>query len=297
MAAALALLANSALKGDAPRNEDWLEAARYVQASFAEGDVIRIEPYWMTGGRVFFGDLDGGPRKPFRILDLHREIDAPYLYHYTRLWLVAALDARDEAVALAPPAGGDAASGDGAGQSGGERAGSDGRAVPGAVLLERKDFERVSVFLFSLPSGMIVWEAPAEPGAGSRPPGSVGLRQVAGGPRRCLVLRPEKGKAAVEWRATGDGILLVRAGNTIEAARAKEGGDVDLVVGVQGEELDTVRIEARDYTLHEIRTGLPEGTASTTVRLEVKSAEPKKREVCVDAYLLDRSFASREAGK
>lgn len=254
-ALAIWLLLEPAVQSVAPDEAGWAEASDFVKERFRAGDFIRIEPHWMTSGRTHFVALDGGPSEPFRILDYHRVPDHPYLARFSRLWLVAAS---------------------------GEGNGPEIVVPPGSTLLEEQSFEGISVFLFEMPSGVLVWQM-----LENLPLLKVKreLRQVAGGARECALVRPGKEPVSVSFPVPSPGVLLIRVGNTVEAARRKEGGDVAVTLLVNGEEAAGVLLERRAYRLDEMRVPLDGGgPQEVTVRFETDDA--RRREVCMDGYVV-----------
>jgi len=268
---AVVLLVLPFFRDEAPGPDDWLEAARLVREGWQDRDAVRIEPSWMTGGRVYFGDLDGGPRTPLRILDVHRTLEPGFLYRFKRVWLVAALDAADR---------------------------GDLPILPGASLVRTIPLGRLSVFLYALPEDVLTWSLQSTRAArGNAPvrkaglPGHAALRQVAGGPRSCTVLEPRKGRSVLTAEVPGPGTLFVTAGNTLEAARSKEGKDVEASIRLNGTEVAGVRIPKRDYSLSRFRFDL-QHAGPAALEIAVSSSDPAKREVCVDAYVLSSSVAA-----
>ncbi len=246
----------------APEHEDWAQAASFIEEQWAEGDIVRIEPSWMTSGRVFFADLDGQAPLPFRVLDPGRTLDVPVLYGHKRLWLVAALDAREQPDELTPA---------------------------GATLVEETSFERLSLFLFELPEKVVLWNMlqalPSARVEGKKP--SIALRQVDGGPRNCVVVRPGKEPTRLRFVLPGAGTLLVRAGNTVEAARAKHGGTVTVSVSLEDGESAEVDIPRRDYSLHEMKFTLGQDAVGAELLVTLATSDERKREVCLDGFVLD----------
>jgi hypothetical protein len=254
-AMAIWLLLEPAVRSAAPDEASWAEAADYVKERFQPGDFIRIEPFWMTSGRAHFVALDGGPSEPFRILDYHRVPDHSYLSRFTRLWLVAAA---------------------------GEGNGPDMVSPPGSTLLDERSFDRISVFLFEIPSGVLVWQMLENL---PLPKVKRELRQVAGGARECALVRPGKEPVSVSFQVPSPGVLLIRVGNTVEAARRKEGGDVAVTLLVNGEKAAGTLLERRAYRLDEMRVPLDgPGPHEVTVRFETDDA--RRREVCMDGYVV-----------
>ena len=245
-----------------PRHEDWMEAAAYVRQHWAEGDVVRIEPSWLTSGRVFFADLDGGAPEPFRIFDPGRTVDAPVLYRYKRVWFVAALDARERPEELAPA---------------------------GATVVEEIGFAILTLFLFELPEKVILWDMlqALRSARVEGPKASVELRQVDGGPRNCVLVRPAEEPTRLRFTLPGAGTLLVRAGNTVEAARAKHGGTVTVTVSLENGESAEVDIHRRDYGLHEMKFSLGQEAVGSELLITFLTPDERKREVCLDGFVLD----------
>jgi len=288
LALAVYSLVAPAFRPAAPTEEEWLEAAKYVSEHWQGGDVVRIEPAWLTAGRVFFADLDGGKREPFRILDIHDPVDHPFLYLHARLWLVTAVEQRGVYESTIPP---------------------------GAELAEEIELDGITLLLFDLPGDVVRWSMLASPrnilvervdpkkgpvrcewragkhncGIGSSYDVKQELRRVAGGPRACLVVRPGPGKSPVTLTLRGidrEGTLVVRMGNTVEAARAKHGGDVSVTVALARDVVGEIEIERRSYELQEVRATIETATEKE-LAITVRATDDRKREVCLDGYLLD----------
>jgi len=245
---------------DPPAPEGWLDAALHVKSGWQAGDVVRIEPTWLTAGRVYFGDVDGGPRTPFRVLDLHAPVDLPFLYGFQRLWLVAAVDRQ------------------------GKR---DGLPEELFEAVEQTAFPGLTVTLFQVRQGLVRWRMPAN---ASRAAGGARseIREVAGGPRQCLLVRPEGDGKEVVLRfgpLDVEGQLLVRAGNTVEAARSKDGGTVRVEVSVDGAPAGEVEIERSSYRFDAVTHSLA-GAGPHELAIRLTTADERKREVCLDGFVL-----------
>ena len=287
LALAVWLLVAPTFRAAAPTHAQWLDAAAFVQERWQEGDLVRLEPTWLTAGRVYFSDLDGRKREPLSILDIHDPVDHPYLYGFTRLWVVSAVESRSEHETAAPP---------------------------GATLVEETELPGVTVVLYEIPAGVIRWSllsalrtvvvqrTDSDQGPvscrwrGDRIAcGMKGhldvtkeLRRVAGGPRECVLVRPGPGESPTRLRIpiSGSGLLVVRAGNTVEAARAKDGGDVSIRVSVGDEVFGDMVLKRRSYRLEEFRlvVGQPE---KIELVIDLAATDDRKREICLDGYLLD----------
>jgi len=290
----LYLLVSPWFRVPAPTPSQWLEAAHFVREGWQEGDVVRLEPAWMTRGRVYFGDLDGGSREPFRILDLHSPADPAYLYQYHRLWLVSAVEARGDYHQSVPP---------------------------GATLAEEREFEALTVRRFQIPAGVIRWqmvaalsnarvrrehprEGPVDcPWRHKRHACSLGaqldvqeaLRQVAGSPRRCVLVRPGPGRGMTTVTFSdveSTGLMVLRVGNTVEAARARHGGDVTVEVTLDGRAAGRAVLDRRSYELTELAFPVA-GSGQKELVISVQATDDRKREVCLDGYLLDTEVYKR----
>jgi hypothetical protein len=283
---AIGLLVAPAFGPEPPTDTEWLAAAEFVQERFAPGDVIRLEPGWMTAGRAYFGDLDGGPRAPFRILDLHDPVDPAWLLRYQRLWQVTALGAQDEWQNLVPPE---------------------------LELVEETVMAGVTVRLFAIPQGRVRWQMLAAlPFATVTRQGDTGpvvckwqgkshrcklkgamdvdqqLRRVAGSARQCVNVNtgPELRPVTLSFPGvSGPGTLLVRIANTIEAARAKDGGNVTAVVFLDGAEIGQIHLDRRLYTLEEVVFELTDNTEKELV-IQLQATDDRKREICLDGYVI-----------
>lgn len=293
---ALVLLVLPFFREPVPTPEQWRAAARQVRERWQPGDVVRLEPTWLTAGRVYFGDVDSGARRALRILDVHEPVDPLWLYRFQRLWLVRAVESRGRALAVAPP---------------------------GAELVEEVELEGLTLSLYTLPRDVIRWEMrEALAGAELTRQGPKGettcrwqagrlrcklkgdldveeaLRQVAGGPRQCVVVRPGPGTAPATLRfpgIVGPGRLVVRMGNTIEAARGLDGGDVTVSVSLGEEALGELVLKRRDYDLHEVAGGLSDGSEKDLV-IRLQATDDKKREVCLEGYLVDLAPGAQADG-
>ena len=290
-AVAIYLLVRPALLSPAPTPEQWLETADHIRNEFQEGDVIRLEPAWMTAGRVFFGDLDDKPRKPFRILDLHDPVDKAWLYGFQRLWLVTTVESQGTEDTIIPPQ---------------------------AELLESTTLTATTVSLYQLPGMGILWQmTKALPASlverelaertvtckwrgdthrcGIKPHYDVKiqLRRVAGGPRQCVLVQPGPGPSLTTLSfpdLTGPGTLLIRLGNTVEsAASAKHGDTVIATVRLDDQDLVTWQVDKRDYHLEELRHEIVDaGVHTLAIRME--ATDDKHREICFDGYLVKPGF-------
>jgi hypothetical protein len=266
-----------------PRPEAWLDAARHVRGAWTSGDVVRIEPAWLTQGRVYFGDVDGGPREPLRVLDLHSPLDLPFLYGFERVWLVTAVELRGEPL------------------------------LPDRFeLVEATSFTGLTVQLFDVPREQLAWvmlddlaaaalgrtDVEKGPctfrqdrfrcGRAAVPDARVELREVAGGPRRCLLLKPSPAgeELALSFPSLDrEGVLLVRAGNTVEAARSKDGGTVVVSVELDGKALGTMTLERASYRLDRV-IGPVAGGGPHELTVRLTAEDEKKREVCLDGFVL-----------
>ncbi len=268
-----------------PGPQAWLDAARYVRSGFRPGDVVRIEPTWLTQGRVYFGDIDSGPRTPMRVLDLHAPLDLPFLYRFQRLWLITAVEQRSSGDAL---------------------------LTDRFERLDEVEFPGLTVSLYQVPQGLLLWQMRegmsaavlASGGAGSeacpwrqdrfrcagQPVADVRfeMREVAGGPRQCLLVKPEpEGRQTVLQFPSLDreGELLVRAGNTVEAARSKDGGTVLVEVELDGNPVGSMSLQRASYRLDEVRATV-QGGGPHELEIRLSTDDATKREVCLDGFIL-----------
>ncbi len=283
---AFGLLLGQFLRATAPTKAEWLDAASHVEENWLSGDMVRIEPSWLTAGRVYFGDVDGGSREPFRILDLHDPVDPAWLYRYKRLWLVLAVEARGDWEELVPD---------------------------DLELEEEVEFPGLTLLRFAIPQGRLRWQMleslPDARVLRQSPDGPVKcrwrgnahrckvkgamdvkrkLRRVAGSARQCVNVNvgPGTEPTTITFRGlAGPGTLLVRVGNTIEAARAEGGGDVTVTVVWGGEEQSSLLLKRRAYDLNEVVIPLADGGEKELV-ISLQATDDKKREICLDGYIV-----------
>ena len=259
------LLVRPALQAPAPRAEDWAAAAARIKAELSPGDLIRVEPFWSTGGRIWFGDLDGGPAKAFRLLDVHEPADPPWLTRAPRVWVVGAMDY-------------------------GEALLEDLEDLGYSVGAD-DDLGRVRVVRMDRGAEGLRWEMVAdlrhaEISSVERRSVRRRVRRVAGRPRYCLILGDLKGEgpsvAALRWEGIdGRGILWIRAGNTMDSARNRSAGDLTVTARAGSEEA-ALTVSEGSYSLESLQ--LPfEGGA---LELEVRCDGGGLHEVCLDGLLI-----------
>lgn len=82
-----------------------------------------------------------------------------------------------------------------------------------------------------------------------------------------------------------EGQLLVRAGNTVEAARSKDGGAVRVEVAVDGAPAGELVLERASYRFDGMTHELA-GTVPHELVVRLTTADERKREVCLDGYVL-----------
>lgn len=276
------LLVGPIFQPEEPREEDWLEAARIVRKEWKEGDIVRLEPSWMTSGRVFFGDIDGGAPVPFRALDVHDQVDVGFLHRFQRIWWVTALN-----LPLPLP--------------------------EGMTVLKTWPMKRLSMALVEVPSERLLWMLesrledveflrsnqgePGKPcqhvakgfrcGVKDASDPRIELREVAGGPMECLIVTPGPGSLPALLQMShlpGPGELILTWGQTLEAARVKDGGQTRLTVMKDSSIVVEELIAHKDYELHELVLALPEEDSKVT--LVVEADNPAKRELCIQATIL-----------
>lgn len=291
------LLIAPAFRPLAPTHEQWLEAAAVVKAEFQPGDVIRLEPFWLTGGRIYFGDLDGGAREPFRILDVHRTLDVPWLMAHKRVWIVSSVEAREQQWA---------------GQ------------FPSAELLGEWSFDRISVVLLGMPDQAIAFDmvqhlesvkvqrqkgekfTPCRRtpggnvfscGEGGKADVKVETREVAGGPRQCLLIRPMEGKAETRLHLAlppEPGRFFLRFGNTVEAGRQKDGSSVFVTIQQDSQPVAEAELVRKDYAIHEAVVEVTENKTSNVV-VSLWAPDERKREVCFDGLFVRSPWCDGDA--
>ncbi|MFH1531861.1 MAG: hypothetical protein ABIK09_14140 [Pseudomonadota bacterium] len=272
VAAALALLAvwllvRPALQPPPPDAEDWAAAAARIREELSPGDLIRIEPFWSTGGRIWFADLDGAAATAFRLLDVHEPADPQWLTRAPRVWIVGAMGYGETLVEELKALGYSVAADDG------------------------DDSGRIRVVRMDRGALALLWELveayrDAEVRSVERRAFRRQIRRVAGGPRDCLILADPTAEAhpvaSLNWQGIeGRGTLWVRAGNTMDSARKRTTGNLT-VTARAGDEEASLTVSEGSYTLESLQ--LPfEGGA---LEVEVRSDAGSLHELCLDGLLI-----------
>lgn len=269
-AIALALLAMGvlvlpSLRVPDPRPEDWAAAADLIRTDLAPGDLIRVEPFWATGGRIWFGDLDGGPRKAFRLLDVHEPADPLWLTRAPRVWIVGAMGYGHALV-------------------------EDLETLDYSVALD-EDLGRIRVRRLERGGTILRWELVAHSRAAAVEGVRVGkvrrrVRRVAGGPRDCLILGDIEGSGpavvTLRWEEIEEeGTLWIRAGNTIDAARKRSLGDITVIARSDSGEA-SLTVPEGSYTLEALQLPFERGA----LEIEVRTDADGLHQVCLDGLLV-----------
>ena len=261
---AIGILVLPSLRVADPRPEDWAAAADLIRADLAPGDIIRVEPFWATGGRIWFGDLDGGRRKAFRLLDVHEPADPIWLTRAEGVWIVGAMGYGRALV-------------------------EDLEALDYSVALD-EDLGRIRVRRLDRGGTILRWELVAH-SMDAAIEGVRGgkvrrrIRRVAGGPRDCLILGDLKGSGlavvTLRWEEIEEGVLWIRAGNTIDTARLRTHGDITVTARSDRGEA-SLTVPEGSYTLEALQ--LPfEGGA---LEIEVSTDADGLHQVCLDGLLV-----------
>jgi hypothetical protein len=278
-----------------PTRADWLAARDHIRQEFRPGDGIRVEPVWMREGASIVAPLDPKTSEPPSTIDLTTPADPYFVVRHKRLWLVSALDRN------ALP-------------SSWEGVTLQGRTTIGDSLVVSRygaPTSPIETELLSLLStANVVRLAPGQPPrqcnwregthkCRGRSWEDVRIRfaEVAGSPRRCIVLHPYPDGGTL--RLSFDEVplsnsILLRSGLTLEAARRAEGSDVGVVVTVNGEE----RLQWQEprngwkWADHWVDTQSINGMTAT-IQIDVTALEEEFRDVCLDGYILS-SFVPDE---
>ena len=259
------LLVRPALQVPAPRAEDWAAAAVRIKDELSEGDLIRVEPFWSTGGRIWFGDLDGGRPEAFRLLDVHEPADPQWLTRAPRVWIVGAMGYGDGLI--------------------------DDLELLGYSSALDEDLGRLRLVRMDRGEAGLLWELTtalrdADVSSIERRKIRRQVRRVAGGPRDCLLIgdktTADDPVAILRWEEIpGTGKLWVRAGNTMDSARKRADGNVT-VTARAGDAEASLSISEGSYNLETLE--LPfEGGA---LEIEVQSDAGGVHQICVDGLLI-----------
>ena len=262
---AIGILVLPSLRVPDPRPEDWAAAAALIRPDLAPGDLIRVEPFWATGGRIWFGDLDGGPRKAFRLLDVHEPADPLWLTRAPRVWIVGAMGYGGALV-------------------------EELKALDYSVALD-KDLGRIRVRRLERGGTVLRWELVAH-GRAAAVEGVRGgkvqrrIRRVAGGPRDCLILGDIKGSGpavvTMRWEEIEEvGILWIRAGNTIDTARKRAQGDITVIARSDSGEA-SLTVPEGSYTLEALQLPFERGA----LEIEIRTNTDGLHQVCLDGLLV-----------
>lgn len=283
-AAGVGLLILPHLRPVEPESRDWLAAAHLVKAGLQPGDVVRIEPQWATGGRVYFADLDGLEARVNRLLDVHLPMDPVWLRGFSRVWMITAMGYGEEQLAL----------------------------------LEREGFEPVSsekvgpieVHLLKLTASGVRWslidgyrelrlfeikEQAEEPCKASGksfvcPSGRISIvdKQVAGAPRRCLLTGLKKGNGLKLVLARPEGVtrMVIGLGNTLDSARLALGEQVTASVSQGDRLLAETNLEKGDYQWHTLDAEISESAGDSLQVVLSTESGAELHEVCLDGFLL-----------
>jgi len=259
-------LVRPALQAPAPRAEDWAAAAALIREDLSAGDLIRVEPFWSTGGRIWFGDLDGDEAKAFRLLDVHEPADPVWLTRAPRIWVVAAMGYGDDLV-------GDLSD-------------------LGYSARVDEDLGRVRVLRMDRGDRALRWELVenlhmAEIRGIDRGRVRRQVRRVAGGPRDCVIMGDlsAEGTSTVtlSWESIdAAGTLWIRAGNTMDSARKRVAGDISVTARAGRGETSLV-VHEGSYSLETLRLPFEGGP----LEIEVAGDDDHDvHQVCLDGLLV-----------
>lgn len=265
---AIGLLVLPMLRSPAPRAEDWAAAAARVRGELVGGDLIRIEPFWSTGGRIWFGDLDGGAPHAFRLLDVHEPADPQWLTRAPRVWIVGAMGYGEAVV-------------------------EELQALGYTVGLD-EELDRLRLFRLDRGDLELRWEmvtalGRAVVGGVERRKVRRQVRRVAAGPRDCLLLgEPGTGGAeevTLAWDdIDGAGTLWIRAGNTMDSARKRITGDLT-VTARSGAGEASLTVREGSYDLESLQLPFEGGALEVVIR----SSEGGVHQLCLDGLLIGPS--------
>ena len=296
-AGAALVLAQLELDRRAPSAEEWKELARQVRPRLKKGDLVRLSPGWDDIGRTaFHGATAGSGSFPFLAIDGRTPPDPILWMRFERVLLAGWAERLGAASELLPP-------------------GSAHVGEPGGT-------ENLRAELWLLPPSPLRWSAtdrlgeakvrrlhadgkpvpcPARNGKFDCPGGPETWRDVrrvlsdvGDVPRDCIYAEPHPHGSTVEiafdgvLAGAGD-TLLLRAGNTIEAARRRTGGSLDVGLSVDGRRLAGGAFGRNDYLWTPWALRLPADAGPPTGRklsITVRAERSGWRQVCVDLHVL-----------
>ena len=297
-AGAALVLAQRTLDHRAPAAEEWKELATQVRPGLGKVDLVRVVPGWDDLGRAaFFAASPQTGTFPFGALDGRVPPDPLVWMRFKRVVIVGWSDRVDDDARSLP--------------EGSRHLGEVGRtnrlravawALPPSPLqwsavesLESARVQRV------LPNGEIL-ACPWSAGRFDCPGGAEPWRDVrrvltdAGdAPRDCIYAEPYPHGARVEIafdgvRLEAGDTLLLRAGNSIEAARRRAGGRLHVTLDIDGERIVEDGFGRNDYlwTPWAVRVSEDAKVPGRLYGLVVSvSAEQSGwRQVCLDLHVL-----------
>ncbi len=281
-----------------PTEEDVALAAAIIGEGFREGDLLRIEPWWMTGPRRELLAAIGHPAdidNPLFPLDLRGHPDPLHLLRFERVWLVKAYSAR---------------------------------ATPGSRLLPiaTKEIEshdispRLRVSLHEIRERPLVYDLLLNldqavvhrgerfcPWQASRERHHCGeeawkdvyptLKEVGDSSRQCILAEPHP--AGEPLRITypevpREGRLVLKSGFSIEGVRREAGADTEVRLLVDDVEVRSWIEPKNDFVWRETEVvwdSSPENEPApshSVVTIEIKAPAIGWRQLCLDGGVLKR---------
>ncbi len=286
---AFALWASLEPQPATPTADQWDAARALIAGDYRKGDAVRIFPPWLREAAADLG-APAGHDEAMPDFDLTVPPDPMFAARYERLWVVTALDRPGPA---AP---------DGAELELEETL--DGgltvqryllAASPIEVdLMERLPKARVERWVGDGKRRQCRWRGDKHDCRGKHWENvRVVHQEVAGSPRRCILLHPypDGGRVSVVFGdVTLSAGLLIRAGFTLEAARNEAGSDATLTVAIDGDEVLSRREAKNGWTFEPswVDTAARKGEKAS-ISVEVFAEKEAFRDLCLDAFVLARA--------